>query len=102
MSAESTLTTVAKPSVAPDPEPPPAVTAAEADDATSAPETVEVSQAPSVPARRSDRPYRHMPPVQELKEVYEQSRTVVAVAAHYDVPRHTARGWIDRLRKMNG
>jgi hypothetical protein len=48
---------------------------------------------PAVPAGRV---YRRMP--DDLAEVYAQHGTVVAVAKHYGVPRHTAQGWIGRLR----
>jgi transposase len=34
----------------------------------------------------------------DLAEVYQRLGGVTAVAEHYDVPRHTAQGWIGRLR----
>jgi hypothetical protein len=43
------------------------------------------------------RTYRRMPP--DLAEVYASVESVTAVAAHYNVPRHTAQGWIGRLRQ---
>ncbi|WP_432832687.1 hypothetical protein [Dactylosporangium sp. CA-092794] len=43
------------------------------------------------------RAYRRMP--DDLAEVYTQARSVNAVAAHYGVPRHTAQGWMIRLRE---
>ncbi|WP_238019606.1 hypothetical protein KZZ52_27735 [Dactylosporangium sp. AC04546] len=43
------------------------------------------------------RAYRRMP--EDLAEVYARSRSVNAVAAHYGVPRHTAQGWMIRLRE---
>jgi len=54
------------------------------------------------PARRGDRPYRQMPPADDLRAAFERVGTVTALAAHYDVPRHTAQGWMKRLRKMSG
>jgi hypothetical protein len=42
------------------------------------------------------RVYRRMP--DDLADVYAQTRSVTAVARHYDVPRHTAQGWMNRLR----
>ena len=48
----------------------------------------------------SDRPYRHMPAVDELKAAYEKVGTVTGVAEQYGVPRHTAQGWMARLRKL--
>jgi hypothetical protein len=43
------------------------------------------------------RAYRRMP--DDLAEVYERSQSVTAVAQHYGVPRHTAQGWMNRLRE---
>lgn len=65
-------------------------------------DSADVPQEPTAPARRSDRPYRQMPPADDLRAVFEQVGTVTAMAAHYDVPRHTAQGWMNRLRKMSG
>jgi hypothetical protein len=45
------------------------------------------------------RAYRRMP--DDLLKVYEQTNSVTAVASHYNVPRHTAQGWIDRLRRAS-
>jgi hypothetical protein len=44
------------------------------------------------------RAYRRMP--DDLAETYAQSGSVTAVAKHYGVPRHTAQGWVDRLRRQ--
>jgi len=49
-----------------------------------------------VPAERA---YRRMPDVAALLEAYEQTRTITGVAEHFGVPRHTAQGWITRLRR---
>jgi hypothetical protein len=43
------------------------------------------------------RAYRKMP--DDLSEMFARSGSVAAVAAHYGVPRHTAQGWIGRLRR---
>lgn len=43
------------------------------------------------------RMYRRIPP--DLAEVYAKLGSVTAVASHYEVPRHTAQGWIGRLRQ---
>jgi transposase-like protein len=43
------------------------------------------------------RAYRRMP--DDLSEVYEELESVTAVARHYGVPRHTAQGWMNRLRQ---
>lgn len=54
------------------------------------------------PARRSsDRAYRRMPDAKELGAAYKRIGTVTGVAKHYDVPRHTAQGWMKRLRGLD-
>ena len=45
------------------------------------------------------RAYRRMP--DDLAAVYAKSDSVTAVARHYGVPRHTAQGWIGRLRRQD-
>jgi hypothetical protein len=47
----------------------------------------------------AERIYRRMPDVRELREVYQERRTITGVAEHFGVPRHTAQGWITRLRR---
>lgn len=49
----------------------------------------------------SGRAYRKMPEVSELLATYRQVGTVTGVAKHYGVPRHTAQGWMGRLRKLD-
>ncbi len=44
------------------------------------------------------RAYRRMP--DDLAAVYQQAGSASAVAEHYQVPRHTANGWIRRLREQ--
>jgi hypothetical protein len=53
-------------------------------------------------AAKSDRPYRQMPEPAELQAVFDEVGTVTGVAARYGVPRHTAQGWVGRLRKASG
>jgi hypothetical protein len=48
----------------------------------------------------SQRAYRRMP--DDFATVYRKAGTAAAVADHYDVPRHTAHGWIRRLRDQGG
>jgi hypothetical protein len=43
------------------------------------------------------RVYRRSP--SDLESVYQQAGGVAAVADHYNVPRHTAQGWIRTLRR---
>ncbi|MDH6465736.1 hypothetical protein M2302_005938 [Micromonospora sp. A200] len=43
------------------------------------------------------RVYRRSPA--DLEAVYQQAGSVTAVADHYNVPRHTAQGWIRTLRR---
>jgi hypothetical protein len=44
------------------------------------------------------RAYRRMP--DDFAAVYRQAGSASAVAEHYQVPRHTANGWIRRLREQ--
>ncbi|MEV8510580.1 hypothetical protein AB0368_37915 [Actinoplanes sp. NPDC051475] len=44
----------------------------------------------------SGRVYRRTP--DDLAAVFEQVGTVAGIAAHYQVPRYTAQGWVSRLR----
>ncbi|MEU4323336.1 hypothetical protein AB0F85_31940 [Nocardia fluminea] len=48
----------------------------------------------------SGRVYRKMPDSGELLAIYQKAGTVIGVAKHYGVPRHTAQGWMGRLRKL--
>lgn len=45
-----------------------------------------------------ERAYRRMP--DDIAAVHRQAGTARAVADHYGVPRHTATGWLRRLRTM--
>jgi hypothetical protein len=44
------------------------------------------------------RAYRRMP--EDFAAVYEQVGSAARIAEHYDVPRHTAHGWIRRIREQ--
>ncbi|MFF0531164.1 hypothetical protein ACFYT3_22595 [Nocardia amikacinitolerans] len=59
------------------------------------------SAAPRDTDGEGGRAYRRMPDVNELRAAYERLGTVTAVAKHYGVPRHTAQGWMGRLRKLD-
>ncbi|MEV1333169.1 hypothetical protein AB0J20_26760 [Micromonospora costi] len=48
-------------------------------------------------ATTTGRVYRRSP--SDLESVYQQAGSVTAVADHYNVPRHTAQGWIRTLRR---
>jgi transposase-like protein len=37
----------------------------------------------------------------DLLGVYERNSSPAAIAAHYEVPRHTAQGWVRRLRQSH-
>jgi hypothetical protein len=50
----------------------------------------------AVPATDAGRAYRRMP--DDLADVFGSLGSVTRVAEHYSVPRHTAQGWIGRLR----
>lgn len=45
------------------------------------------------------RAYRRVP--EDLLDRFEEIGTVTALAAHYGVPRHTAQGWINRMRQQS-
>lgn len=47
------------------------------------------------------RAYRRAPEFSELEAVYERVGSISGVAAHFDVPVHTAQGWISRMRRRN-
>jgi len=49
---------------------------------------------------RTGRAYRRMPDAEELVAAYRQAGGTTAVAKHYGVPRHTATGWVRRLRRL--
>ncbi len=51
-------------------------------------------------AARTSRAYRRMPDAEELVAAYRQAGGTTAVARHYGVPRHTATGWVRRLRRL--
>jgi hypothetical protein len=49
-------------------------------------------------AEREARAYRRMP--DDILAVFQQAGGATALAGHYDVPRHTAQGWLRRLRQQ--
>jgi hypothetical protein len=51
---------------------------------------------PPAPARA----YRRMPDTRAVVAVWRKGRTAMAVANHFGVPRHTATGWLRRLRSQ--
>jgi hypothetical protein len=73
-----------------------------------APAARRAASAPAVPAAtgsrrrapaKTERAYRRMPDPDEVRATYMKSRTITGVAAFYDVPTHTAQGWVSRLRR---
>jgi hypothetical protein len=56
---------------------------------------VAVAEAP-----KAGRAYRRMPAQDEVVAAWNESNSASALAAHFDVPRHTAQGWLRRLRSM--
>ena len=54
------------------------------------------AKAAAAPPAPRGRVYRRTP--DDLAEVFEQVETVAGVAEHYEVPRYTAQGWVNRLR----
>jgi hypothetical protein len=51
------------------------------------------------PARQQARPYRRMPPADEVMAAYNQIGSVSGLAEHFNVPGHTAQGWARQLRR---
>jgi hypothetical protein len=51
-------------------------------------------------APNAARAYRRMPDQDEVVSAWVDSGSTSAVAAHFGVPRHTASGWLRRLRTM--
>jgi hypothetical protein len=51
-------------------------------------------------APKAARAYRRMPEQDEVVSAWQGSGSTSAVAAHFGVPRHTASGWLRRLRTM--
>ena len=46
------------------------------------------------------RAYRRMPEQDDVVAAWQASGSTTAVAAHFGVPRHTASGWLRRLRTL--
>jgi hypothetical protein len=46
-----------------------------------------------------DRPYRRMPPAEDVMAAYREVGSVSGLAEHFGVPRHTIQGWARRLRR---
>lgn len=60
--------------------------------------SAEKAAAPDVSLARA---YRRMPDPAELRKVYGSIGSIAGVAKHYEVPTHTAQGWIGRLRRLD-
>jgi hypothetical protein len=53
----------------------------------------------TAPNTSGGRAYRRMP--EDFRAVYQQTSSPAAIADHYGVPRHTAQGWIRRIKNEN-
>jgi hypothetical protein len=53
----------------------------------------------TAPNTGGGRAYRRMP--EDFRAVYQQTSSPAAIADHYGVPRHTAQGWIRRIKNEN-
>jgi hypothetical protein len=51
-------------------------------------------------APKAGRAYRRMPAQDDVVAAWNETQSASALAAHFDVPRHTAQGWLRRLRSM--
>lgn len=64
--------------------------------------TAEENEPPTqVPPNAAERAYRRMPDADEVRLVHRRMGTVVGLAKHYGVPRHTAQGWMTRIRRLD-
>lgn len=70
--------------------------------AASEPDSLRPAPSRETSANRSGRTYRRMPDTAEVLTVYERIGTVTGMAKHFGVPRHTAQGWMARIRKQGG
>jgi hypothetical protein len=50
---------------------------------------------------QAGRIYRKAPDLAELEAVYTATGTISGVAEHFEVPVHTAQGWVTRMRRKN-
>jgi hypothetical protein len=57
-------------------------------------------KAAAAPSSTGRRAYRRMPEATEVLDAYRQVGGTTALARHFGVPRHTATGWLRRLRSM--
>lgn len=49
---------------------------------------------------KAGRAYRRMPAQDDVVAAWNETRSATQVANHFGVPRHTATGWLRRLRQM--
>jgi hypothetical protein len=49
-------------------------------------------------ATTAPRAYRRMPEPEQVMDAYRQTGSIIGVAEHFGVPRHTVAGWARRLR----
>jgi hypothetical protein len=49
---------------------------------------------------KAGRAYRRMPAQEEVVAAWNDTRSATQVANHFGVPRHTATGWLRRLRQL--
>jgi hypothetical protein len=62
--------------------------------------TAKAASAGDGTGKAATREYRRMPAVEEVVATYRQLGGTTALAQHYGVPRHTATGWVRRLRSL--
>jgi hypothetical protein len=55
-----------------------------------------VEEAPA----KAGRAYRRMPAQEDVVAAWNETHSATQVANHFDVPRHTATGWLRRLRQL--
>jgi hypothetical protein len=67
----------------------------------SEPDGIHPAPARKTSASHSGGTYRRMPNTAEVLAAYEQIGTITGIAKHFGVPRHTAQGWMTRIRKRS-
>jgi hypothetical protein len=94
--ATSAAKKAAKAKTPPAPAPVPATTRAKAPAKRQTPAKRNRAADNAAAPATSGRVYRRAP--EDLAAVFQQVETVAGIAAHYQVPRYTAQGWVSRLR----
>ncbi|WP_432974381.1 hypothetical protein [Dactylosporangium sp. CA-233914] len=64
------------------------------------PRRVRAARRAAMPVESRERAYRRMPPAEDVMAAYQQVGSISGLADHFNVPRYTAQGWAQQLRKQ--